>query len=81
MGKKDNNSENYTNGETLDELLLSIECLLFSNDYGYQVEKGDLENILNLVKKLIKFDEDFFLIQEELKVLTERIKRIEKNQE
>ena len=65
------------NREILDSLVLLLEVSLFSKRYGLSVTKYDLEEMLSLVKKLMFYNDDYRLLQEEVRILWARIGELE----
>jgi len=65
------------NGEILDDLLVVLESCIFTKSYGENITTEEIEIAISLVNKLIKFDEEFTLAQEELKILWARVEQLE----
>jgi len=65
------------NGEILDDLLVVLESCIFTKSYGGSITTEEIETAIAIANKLIKFDEEFTLIQEEIKILWARVEQLE----
>lgn len=65
------------NSENLDNILLKIESLIFSIDNEIEVDRKEIIEILDIIKELICFNDDYKLMCEEIKILWLKVDELE----
>lgn len=67
-----------TNSEAIDQLLIWLEIAIFSHDNGFEVTDEDLMQMLSYIKRIIKFDNELYLLQKENESLRDQINLLDK---